>query len=196
MKKIYLYSRYERLWHWFQMFIIFCLVITGFEVHGTYSLLGFGKAVEIHNYVGITWLISFAFFLFWIFTTGEWRQYIPTTKKMYEVIMHYSFGIFKGNTHPYKRSPEQKHNPLQRITYLILASVLIFSQMLTGLLYWSFNSWNLWGLGKLNLEYLAWVHVICSFLIVTFIIVHGYMITTGHTIFAHIKSMLTGWGEE
>jgi hypothetical protein len=29
----------------------------------------------------------------------------------------------------------------------------------------------------------------------SFIIVHVYMTTTGHTLFAHIKSMITGWEE-
>jgi hypothetical protein len=47
------------------------LLVTGFEAHGTFSLLGFETAVRVHNWVGNTWLIAFAFFAFWIFTTGE-----------------------------------------------------------------------------------------------------------------------------
>jgi hypothetical protein len=43
--------------------------------------MGFATAVEVHNFVGDTWLIAFLFFVFWIFTTGEWKPYIPTTKK-------------------------------------------------------------------------------------------------------------------
>ncbi|MGD9235966.1 MAG: cytochrome b/b6 domain-containing protein, partial [Desulfobacterales bacterium] len=72
MKNIYLYARFERLWHWLQTLLIIILLLTGFEVHGTFALFGFWDAVEVHNFLGLTWLIAFAFFAFWIFTTGEW----------------------------------------------------------------------------------------------------------------------------
>ncbi len=32
-----------------------------------------------------------------------------------------------------------------------------------------------------------------AFFILSFVIVHVYMTTTGHTVFAHIKAMITGW---
>ena len=95
-RNIYLYTRYERFWHWLQMALILILMVTGLEVHGLYNWLGFHTAVNIHNTAGLTWLIAFAFFVFWVFTTGEWKQYIPTTKKMFEVIRYYAFGIFRG----------------------------------------------------------------------------------------------------
>ena len=79
--KIYLYTRYERFWHWLQALMIMTLLVTGFEIHGTYSLLGFQRAVNVHNFIGLSWLVLFAFFVFWLFTTGEWKQYVPTTKK-------------------------------------------------------------------------------------------------------------------
>ena len=100
MKKMYLYSRYERFWHWLQMMFIVILMITGFEVNGLYILFGYKTAVAIHSFVGVTWLIAFFVFVFWLFTTGEWRQYIPTTKKMFDVVRYYMFGIFKGEARP------------------------------------------------------------------------------------------------
>ena len=96
MVNIYLYSRYERFWHWFQSALIIILLLTGFELHGTFSLFGFRSAVDVHNFVGLSWLILFAFFIFWLFTTGEFRQYIPTTRKMLAVVRYYSYGIFRG----------------------------------------------------------------------------------------------------
>ena len=41
MINMYLYTRYERFWHWLQMALIFVLLVTGFEVHGTFPFLGF-----------------------------------------------------------------------------------------------------------------------------------------------------------
>lgn len=193
MVTIYLYSRYERFWHWLQTVLLIVLLVTGLETHGIFYFLGFHTAVEVHNFVGITWLIAFAFFVFWIFTTGEWRQYIPTTKKMVSVVRYYIYGIFRGESHPVPKRKEAKHNPLQRITYLIVAAILLPFQMITGFLYWGYNSWESWGLSWLPLKIVAWFHMAGAFGIFSFIIVHVYMTTTGHSIFAHTKAMITGW---
>lgn len=195
MVNIYLYSRYERLWHWLQSAIIVVLLITGFEVHGTFSLLGFRSAVNTHNFVGLSWLILFAFFIFWLFTTGEYKQYIPTTRKMFKVVRYYSYGIFRGEAHPVPKRKEAKHNPLQRLVYLSLAALLLPIQMATGFLYWSYNSWQQWGLQWLSLPVIAFIHMAGAFAILSFLAVHIYMTTTGHTIFAHIRAMITGWEE-
>ena len=131
MINVYLYTRYERFWHWLQTVLISVLLVTGLEVHGLFTLFGFEQAVEIHNFVGLTWLIAFAFFVFWVFTTGEWKQYVPTTKKMLTVIRYYTYGIFSGEPHPVPKRKEAKHNPLQRLTYLALAALLLPIQMVT-----------------------------------------------------------------
>ena len=195
MINIYLYTRYERFWHWLQAMVIIVLLLTGFEVHGQFSLFGFHTAVKVHNFVGLSWLIAFAFFVFWIFTTGEWRQYIPTTKKMFSVVRYYSYGIFKGEPHPVPKRKEAKHNPLQRLTYLSLAAFLLPFQMTTGFLYWGYKSWPAWGLTGLSLKVVAVLHTMGGFAILMFLVIHVYMTTTGHSIFAHIKAMITGWEE-
>ena len=195
MVNIYLYSRYERFWHWLQTAIIIILLITGFESHGTFSLLGFRSAVDTHNFVGLSWLILFAFFIFWLFTTGEYKQYIPTTRKMLAVVRYYSYGIFRGASHPVPKRKEAKHNPLQRLVYLSLAALLLPIQMATGFLYWGYNSWQAWGLEWLSLPVIAFIHMAGAFAILSFLIVHIYMITTGHTIFSHTRAMITGWEE-
>ncbi len=196
MKKMYLYSRYERFWHWLQMAFIVILLVTGFEVNGLYTLFGFERAVTLHSYTGVTWLIAFFVFVFWLFTTGEWRQYIPTTKKMVDVVRYYLFGIFKGESHPVPKRKDAKHNPLQRLSYLILAAALLPFQMLTGILYWCYNDWKSWGIdGFLSLGAVAVIHLALAFAILSFVIVHVYMVTTGHTVTAHVRAMITGWEE-
>ena len=193
MINIYLYTRYERFWHWMQTALILLLLVTGFELNGLFTLFGFKAAAEIHNFSGLTWLILFAFFVFWLFTTGEWRQYVPTTRKMLSVILYYTYGIFRGEPHPVPKRRDAKHNPLQRLVYLSLAAALLPVQMVTGFLYWGYNSWKDWGLGWLSLEVVAAIHLAGAFAILSFLIVHIYMITTGHTVFAHTRAMISGW---
>jgi len=189
--KIYLYTRYERLWHWLQGLMIIILIITGLEIHGTYKLLGFQNAVNIHNFVGLSWLILFAFFVFWLFTTGEWKQYIPTTKKLFSVVLYYSWGIFQGKAHPVQKTKGAKHNPLQRLAYLGISAMLLPVQMATGLLYYLYNDIP----QVLPLSVLAVMHTLIALLLLNFLVIHLYMTTTGHSLFSHIAGMITGWEE-
>jgi thiosulfate reductase cytochrome b subunit len=191
MVKTYLFTRYERFWHWLQMVLIFILLLTGFEVNGFYSLLGFETAVNIHNYTGLTWLVAFLVFVFWLFTTGEWRQYIPTTKKLFSVVRYYAWDIFHGKPHPVQKSKGAKHNPLQRLVYLGISAMLLPVQMATGLLYYLYNDIP----QILPLPLIAVIHTLMALLLLNFLIVHIYMTTTGHSLFSHIAGMITGWEE-
>ncbi len=189
--KIYLYTRFERLWHWFQALMVICLIITGLEIHGTYELLGFQRAVNIHNILGLTWLGMFAFFAFWLVITGEWKQYLPTTKKLLSVVFYYSWGIFQGKSHPVQKTKGAKHNPLQRLAYLGISAMLLPIQMVTGLLYYLYNDISL----ILPLSVLAAIHTLVALFLLNFLIIHIYMTTTGHSLFSHIAGMITGWEE-
>ena len=44
MKNIYLYARFERLWHWLQTSLIIILLLTGLEINGAFKLFGFGTS--------------------------------------------------------------------------------------------------------------------------------------------------------
>ena len=189
--KIYLYTRFERLWHWFQAFMVIFLIISGLEIHGLYTLFGFQQAVALHNYAGLTWLGMFAFFAFWLVITGEWKQYIPTTKKLFAVILYYSRGIFRGESHPVQKSKGAKHNPLQRLAYLGISALLLPTQMTTGLLYYLYNEIPQF----IPLSVLAVVHTLVALFMLNFLVVHLYMTTTGHSLFSHIGGMITGWEE-
>ena len=118
-----------------------------------------------------------------------------TTEKVLLIARYYSSGIFKNEPHPFRPSQLNKHNPLQRLTYL---GVLLFISPLiwiTGLLYLFYNDWKAWGLEKLQLEWIALGHTIGAFLMLAFLVSHLYLATTGHTPLAHIKAMITGWDE-
>ena len=46
-ERIYLFKAFERFWHWAQAALIIFLLASGFEVHGSYALLGYERAVVI-----------------------------------------------------------------------------------------------------------------------------------------------------
>ncbi|MCF8083147.1 MAG: cytochrome b/b6 domain-containing protein [Deltaproteobacteria bacterium] len=194
IERVYLYTRFERFWHWAQALLVMFLLLTGFEIHGSYDLFGFKLATELHNYTAWTWLILYIFILFWQATTEQWKQYVPTTKKLLAVAWYYMHGIFKREPHPVPKSARVKHNPLQRLTYLGIAIVLIPVQMASGILYFYYNSLPEWGM-SIPLSYISFVHTACAYALLIFLVVHVYMTSTGHSITAHFKAMCTGWEE-
>ena len=194
--RMYIYKRYERFWHWSQALLVIAMLISGFEVHGSYHLLGFEPAVRLHTVAAWLLLTLWAFTIFWQFTTGEWRQYLPTHKKVVAMAMYYGWGMFRGAPHPFKKTALKKHNPLQRLAYLGLLALISPLIWGSGLLYLFRAYWGPMGIDTwLTLENVAWAHTAGAFMMLTFVIVHVYLTTTGHTLTAHIKAMVTGWEE-
>jgi thiosulfate reductase cytochrome b subunit len=195
MERIYVFKRFERFWHWSQAALIITLLFTGFEVHGTYSVLGFENAVATHTTAAWTLVGLWVFAVFWHLTTGEWKQYIPTTDKVVAMFRYYLTGIFTNAPHPFKQTRLKKHNPLQRLAYLFVLVIINPLIWITGWFYLFYNSWSNWGVEWLNIQYVALFHVIAAFMMLIFLIAHVYLATAGHTPTAHIKAMITGWEE-
>ncbi|MBA4383024.1 MAG: cytochrome b [Sideroxydans sp.] len=195
-EKIYVFKRFERFWHWSQALLIIGMLITGFEVHGSYTLFGFEHAVSYHTVFAWSLITLWVFAIFWHLTTGEWKQYIPTTEKVVAMVRYYSVGIFKGEPHPYRPTQLKKHNPLQRLAYLGVLLLIGPLLWLTGWFYLFYGDWAAWGVNDiLSLEWVAFFHTVGAFMMLTFLIAHLYLTTTGHTPTAHIKAMVTGWEE-
>lgn len=197
MSRIQLFTGFERFWHWSQAILIFGLLLTGFEIHGTYSLFGFEQALDYHLIIAWALIGLWAFAIFWHLTTGEWRQYVPTGKGLMPMIGYYAYGIFSGEPRPYRKTRQAKHNPLQRLAYLGFKVAIAPSLWISGLLLLFYTAWKDTALGgALPLTWVAWVHVAAVFALLVFLVGHVYMAaTTGHPWYAYLKSMVTGYEE-
>ncbi len=198
MQKVYIYKGFERFWHWSQASLIIFLAMTGFEVHGSFHIFGFEKAAEFHRTASwlLIGLITLA--IFWHVTTGEWRQYIPTTKQLKAQIMYYMSGIFKGEPHPTEKTGISKLNPLQRIVYLGFKIILVPITIISGILYMLYKTIdqnNLIVIEDYPLASIAFWHTLGAILLMIFLVVHVYMTTTGTTPTSNIKAMITGYEE-
>ena len=193
VERLYVFKVFERIWHWSQAALIIFLMLTGFEIHGSYAIFGFERAVSFHTIAAWSLVGLWVFAIFWHFTTGEWRQYIPTTDRIVVIANYYSSGIFKHEPHPFKPSASQKHNPLQRLTYLLVLTLLSPLIWVTGWFYLFYADWAAWGLSALQLEWIATGHTIGAFLMLAFLISHLYLATTGHKITSQFKAMITGY---
>ncbi|MBZ0318082.1 MAG: cytochrome b/b6 domain-containing protein [Anaerolineae bacterium] len=201
LHKVYMYSLYERQWHWLQTAVIFTLIFTGLVIHkpDQFGMFSFRYVVQIHNLMAIILLINAALAAFYHFASGQIRQFLPRPYGFFDQAFaqakFYLSGIFKGEPHPMEKTPEQKMNPLQQLTYLGLLNVLLPLQILTGAMMWGIQRFPELADDLGGLPFLAPIHTLVAWMFATFIVMHVYLTTTGHHPLAGIKGMMMGWDE-
>jgi thiosulfate reductase cytochrome b subunit len=174
-------------------------MLTGLEVHGGDRLTIFGltTAVAIHNAFAVVLMVNGALALFYHLTTKAIRNFIPHPHGFLErVLEHMSYqarGIFYGESHP-PNAPGHKLNPMQQLTYLALLNVLFPLQFATGALVWAVGQWPAVAAALHGLTVIAPLHNAGSWLFLSFFVLHVYLVSTGHTVTDHLKSMVTGYG--
>ncbi len=195
---VYMYSTYERIWHWLQALAIVILLVTGLEIHVTaLGVIPFSLAVRLHNILGFVVVANAVFAAFFHLASGEIRQYLPRPQGFFGQAIaqgrFYLSGIFRGDPHPFEKSPRKKLNPLQQVTYLGILNVLLPLQMITGILIWGAQRWPTLDGALGGLTFLAPLHALGAWLFAAFLLMHVYLTTTGPTPSANIKAMVVGW---
>lgn len=188
-----IYPLFERFWHWSQALLILTLFASGLRILGVLQSIPFGLAFLAHVGAAILLMVLWVFAIFWHLTTGTWRHYVPTTNGLLKVARFYSYGILKGETHPYRKAYWRKHNPLQALTYLALKIFLFPAIWITGLLYLTYNLWGADAGRAAWLPLVANLHALFGFAIASFVIIHVYLLTVGGGFREHVKPMLTGF---
>jgi thiosulfate reductase cytochrome b subunit len=201
LKRVYMYTVYERLWHWLQAAAIFLLIFTGLVIHrpDMFSLFQFKYAVLVHNILAAILLVNAFLAAFYHLASGELKQYIPRPRGFFDraitQAIFYMWGIFKGEPHPFEKRVDKKLNPLQQITYFGILNVLLPLQVITGIMIWGAQRWPEVATQLGGLPFLSPFHSLIAWLFGAFIIAHIYLTTTAHTPLASIKAMIVGWDE-
>ncbi len=198
-KKVLMYSIGNRIWHWAQALLIVMLLLTGFAMHfpESFAIFGFEWSVEAHRGLGILLVVIAALGLLYHLFSQKIRNFIPEPDDFItgaiKQMRYYLWGIFRGEQHPYQKTPEKKLNPIQKFTYLILLNVLLPLQILTGILMLGATQmpelFSYFG----GLSVIAPIHTFLSYVFIAFLIVHIYMTTTGHRVFTLLIAMITGY---
>ena len=194
VRKVRIFDGFERFWHWTQMALIFTLLFTGLRIHGVHGWLNFDQAVNIHTLSALGLMLLWVFAIFWHLTTGAWRQYLPTLNGLWPVMRYYAWDIFQGKPHPYRKHLMRKHNPLQAMTYAALKLLLFPTIWVSGLAYLFYNYWQQ-GVSSPWLYWVANIHVLSAYAILTFVIIHVYMLTTGGSFAHHVLPMINGYDD-
>ncbi len=205
MNKIYLHPLPIRIWHWVNALGFIILIVTGAQIRfgNVLHLFSFGTAVKIHSWLGFILLANYFIWLFYYLLTFKIKIYIPPVnhpieyaKKALNQAKFYGWGIMVGDENPHHSTPDNKFNPMQQVSYLMIMVALIPVQIITGLFLWDphlFGTFvNLAG----GVQIADMIHVFLWIFFSAFIIVHFYLATLGHTPMAHIIAMFSGWEEE
>lgn len=201
IKEVYMYTVYERLWHWLQTGAILILLLTGLAIHkpDTFGIFSFRYMVQIHNVLAAVLVINAALSLFYHLVSGEIQQYLPRPRGFFDSAIEqtkfYLQGIFKGDEHPFEKTIDRKLNPLQQMTYFGILNVLLPLQIITGALMWGAQRWPDLAARLGGLPVLGPFHSLVAWMFATFIVAHVYLTTTGPYPMAGIKAMMLGWDE-
>lgn len=199
--RILFYTLYERLWHWVQAVCGVVLLVSGFSIAfpELRLSLGFETSVTLHHIAAWTLVINAALALFYNLAGGLIRRYVPRADEIFRLSMHharyYLLGIFRGEPHPFHKTPERRLLPLQKIAYFLVLNLVLPVLAITGLL--KLFADDLHGLiGVLGgMPVISSIHRFAAWLMAAFVVLHVYMTTTGTHWWSSLRTMITGYEE-
>ncbi|OGW39118.1 MAG: cytochrome B [Nitrospirae bacterium RBG_13_39_12] len=202
MKLIYLHPLPIRIWHWVNAAGFIVLILTGANIRGIVNLFSVETAVEIHSWLGFILLANYCIWLFYYLLTLKIKIYIPPlhhpiefAKKALRQAKFYGLGIMVGEQNPHHSTPDNKFNPMQQVSYLMIMALLIPVQIITGLFLWDPKLFAPI-VNPIGIQIFDMIHILLWIFFSAFMIVHFYLATLGHTPLAHIIAMFTGYEEE
>lgn len=204
-ERIYLNPLPVRIWHWVNALGFVILALTGLQIRFSDHVNIFGAysmAIQLHNIAGFVVSASYLFWLgYYLFVSRTLgKLYIPTLEEirsgLFRQAKYYAFDYFLGRPNPHQITPENKFNPLQKTAYLVIMAILLPLEILSGLLL--MNVTPLRGIIDLvgGIKILVSIHFLLACSFCSFIFVHIYLATLGHTPLAHFKAMWYGWEEQ
>lgn len=203
MQKLYIHPLPVRIWHWINATGFVALILTGLQIRyaGPIDVLSFKTAVNLHNSIGFVLIGNFFIWLLFYLFSDKIKVYHPelNPKKYFRdslrQVRYYGYGIFKGDPNPHHVSAYRKFNALQSMSYQIVIMVAVPLQFYTGLLLWDVTRFG----GAVaffgGVRVVDTVHVLLCIFFISFVFIHVYLATLGHSPTAHIKAMITGYEE-
>jgi len=201
---MYLYPVWIRLWHLLNAVLIIILIITGVsmqytDLEGSILIVGFAGAVKWHNIAAVILTFNYLIFFFGNIFTANGRYYRIGRKNFVSDLLaqlkYYSFGMFKGEPHPFPVTTESKFNPLQKLSYVLIMYVglplVIISGL--GLMFPEITINRFFGISGLILTDI--LHITMGFFISVFLVIHIYTCTLGARPTSLFRGMITGYHE-
>jgi len=203
MKKLYLNPLPVRIWHWINAFGFLALIATGLQIRyvGQIGLMSFKAAVQWHNWIGFVLIANFFIWLAFYLFTDKIKVYHPDLsprhffESCWRQAKFYGHGIFVGDPNPFHATAYKKFNPLQMLMYQVVMLTLVPLQFVTGVLLFDVAPFRTAVEALGGVRVVDTVHVLLFVFFCSFIVIHVYLSSLGHTWWAHFEAMITGYEE-
>jgi thiosulfate reductase cytochrome b subunit len=201
---MYLYPKWIRAWHIINALMFLILIVTGISMQYTDKenssyVVGFAKAVKWHNFAALVLTASYMIFVLGNAFTENGRYYRIKKEHFVSDLMkqlrYYSFGMFRGEKHPFPVTLERKFNPLQKFSYVLAMYIGMPLLIISGivLLFPELTLDNVFGLSGLVINDV--IHITAGFFLSIFMVIHIYTCTLGATPFSLFRGMVSGYHE-
>jgi len=181
--------------------LMLILILTGISMQYTGEdmkfLVGFEKAVKWHNLSAAFLTLSFIFFVTGNILTENGRYYKLKKQNFWsdlgKQMRYYSWGMFRGEKHPFPVSLERKFNPLQKFSYVMAMYVAMPLVIISGLglMFPEVTINRVFGVSGLILTDL--LHITMGFFLSVFLVIHIYTCTLGSKPTSLFRGMITGY---
>jgi thiosulfate reductase cytochrome b subunit len=203
MERIYVHPLPVRIWHWVNAIGFVVMIITGIQVRyvGLVDMMSFKTAVSLHNWTGFLLIANFFIWLLFYLFSDKIKAYHPELsptkhfRASFRQLQYYGYGIFRGDPNPHHVSVYRKFNPMQSMLYQVMMMLIVPIQFYTGILLWDVQRFS----GAVDMlggvRVVDTVHVLIFIFFTSYILIHAYLGTLGHTPAAHFREMFTGYLE-
>jgi thiosulfate reductase cytochrome b subunit len=199
---MYLYPKWLRIWHVLNALLFIILIVTGLSMQYTDKehvqyVVGFAIAVKWHNFAALVLTANYIIFVTGNLATRNGRYYKIEKEKFMEDLLkqlkYYSWGMFKGEKHPFPVTEKRKFNPLQKVTYVLAMYVAIPLLIISGvgLLFPEITLTRFFGVSGLILTDI--LHITMGFFLTVFMVIHIYTCTLGAKPTSLFWGMISGY---
>ena len=195
----YVHPAPVRVWHWINAAGFVFLIITGVQIRFAeiFNFMSLEDSIRLHNWVGFVVIADYALWYGYYFYTGKIRLYYPNLRTFRDDVIrqakYYGYGIFKGDPNPHAMTADNKFNAMQQKAYIGLMFVFLPAQMISGIFLWQVKGFENYIDLLGGIRIVDTIHVLLFYFFATFMFVHTYLATLGHTPLAHFKAMFTGY---
>lgn len=176
------YPFWLRLWHSTNGILCLILVISGLMMQYASPIkivISLPLAIFIHNVSGIILIISWVFFIIANGLSKNGNYYWPTLKSFKESIIqfrYYAYGMFKGETSPFKDDPNRKFNPLQQLAYWSTMYIITPLLVITGFIMINVERLLIDEKSIIIYQVCDFIHISSAFVISVFLVLHLYLV--------------------
>ncbi|WP_207260272.1 cytochrome b/b6 domain-containing protein [Desulfovibrio sp. Huiquan2017] len=183
-----------RVWHWINAALFLVLIVSGFSMHFGAGM-SFKAAQSTHATLAIGLAGMWMLYVLYLILSGQIMQYLPRAdfiSATFKQLRYYMFGIYKGEENPAGHDPRKRLNPLQQASYVGVLFILFPALVVSGVYLFIPDLIPAKIMGMEGERFVSLAHTASAFLMVVFLVVHLYLCTTGESVFALVRSMITG----